>query len=1456
MVMKRILIVFVSLFLSSTINANEDYKLIEENYRAWIAPGAWGGSYEDPVTAATAGCNSWKEHWESQNREFSDCDPTHLQPRPYVNGDYIISYKRGVYANLPNPKVSSEFIVNLVRECTQQPFLIKADIDQDTIPDVCLEPPKCESENPEDGNPVNCSTGQKIQRDLIYAGVGPDALQFSTSYSSPIYKEEDLLGKFNSDLGTQRNNNYSKTLKTIYTKGSGRIVKLSWGGGYYRIYATTNGTSKLYAPGTTNSDRYGHILNSNSSYVTKSGKTIQFDSNGNITSEVDAKGWTKSYTYTATNKIKSITNNFGSKLEFFYNSQDQLEKLVSPAGEEYLFEFDSLNNMTKIIFPDDTPSNSQDNPFVQYLFEDSRFPTSLTGKINEKGVRFASWTYDQNGRAISSSHFADIEKTEFDYNVANETTVKTYLNNSLYNEKKYVFETDSAGRKKNTRLELAACTDCTNGNFEYEYDGVGKVTKATSPSGTVTAYEYNSKSQLTKRTEGVGTSEERSFVTNWVSGKNLVSNTTEGNLKTTYGYSLDQVYYVTKQDTSSGQSRTTVNLYNGSRLLYRVMGPRTDLTDNTNFFYDGSGNLTKVTNQLGHSTLFENFDGNGRAGKITDANGTITTLTYTPRGWLKSSTTNGALTQYDYYPTGSVKSITSPSGYVINYEYDNGERLTAVVDNLGNRMEYTLDLMGNITETKIKDPGGLIKSSQSAIFNALGQLTKSLGNNGQSNEQTFDAEGNVKTTKNALNNSHTSSFDALNRLSKTIDPDLGETSYTYNSQDLITSVKDAEGKETKYEYNAFGELTKLISPDTGTTTFTYDKAGNVLTKTDARGETVTFTYDAINRVKTQSYSDSSENIVFTYDSIANGNKGIGRLTSVTDQSGSTSYFYDAFGNVTKETRVIDGKSFVTEYHFDSVGQLTGITYPSGRKLTYGFDAIGRVSSLTSDYQSQVKTLASNIEYLPFGPMKSMTYGNNKVQTQSFDLDYRLTSKDVSGIKTLSYGYDVTNNITSIGDSQSAENNQSFTYDKLSRLLTANSSYGDLSYTYDKVGNRKSKTENSNVDTYNYAADSHRLTSVSGVNAKSMTHDAIGNTLVQGDLSFTYNKQGRMKTASKSGMNASYFYDFRGERNFKQVNGIKTYFIYDLNGQLIAEAKEDGTIEREYIYLNGQRLASVVNGTLYYVHSDHLDTPIALTDEAGAVQWQASYTPFGKATIQVNNIDNNIRFPGQYYDAESGLQYNYFRDYDPEIGRYIQSDPLGLFDGANTYGYVHQNPIMNYDPKGLYCIPCAMAIGAAIGAAIDALLQLAMNGGNIDCIDWKQVGVSGGLGALGGGIGSALSQMRHARQLYQSGLAEALGQNLSARMAHAARRYLGAQLKRMTPFLARQLIYLRNLRLYGDKLGPIFNPAKHSDVLKTLTDTNFIANLILKLPSRGLVPAGASVGAAGNAIRSGAECGCE
>ncbi len=165
--------------------------------------------------------------------------------------------------------------------------------------------------------------------------------------------------------------------------------------------------------------------------------------------------------------------------------------------------------------------------------------------------------------------------------------------------------------------------------------------------------------------------------------------------------------------------------------------------------------------------------------------------------------------------------------------------------------------------------------------------------------------------------------------------------------------------------------------------------------------------------------------------------------------------------------------------------------------------------------------------------------------------------------------------------------------------------------------------------------------------------------------------------------AAYAYNFMGQRAAKTTPSTVTNFLYDRAGHLLAESNgATGAAQTEYLWLDDMPLALVTGGNLYFIHPDHLNTPQKATDASQNLAWDAVLRPFGQTEQQTFPSLTNLRLPGQYFDAESGLAQNWFRDYDPGIGRYIESDPIGLNGGINTYAYVEGNPIAKTDELGL------------------------------------------------------------------------------------------------------------------------------------------------------------------------------
>ncbi|MEW8646550.1 MAG: RHS repeat-associated core domain-containing protein, partial [Candidatus Thiodiazotropha endolucinida] len=329
----------------------------------------------------------------------------------------------------------------------------------------------------------------------------------------------------------------------------------------------------------------------------------------------------------------------------------------------------------------------------------------------------------------------------------------------------------------------------------------------------------------------------------------------------------------------------------------------------------------------------------------------------------------------------------------------------------------------------------------------------------------------------------------------------------------------------------------------------------------------------------------------------------------------------------------------------------------------------------------------------------------------------LISQTIPGILQSSYQHDPVGNITDWQDLLSTGQDQLFDYDALYRLTNASGAYGDFTYTYDATGNRLSLTLDGSTETYSYVPSSHRLQQILGSVTDSRTYDAAGNTIQSLIGSYTYDDTNRMVGFTKTGTAATYAYNGKGERISKNVDGTITRFRYAPAGQLLGEYDQTGQAIREYITLEGQPVAQIVTdpvttlSSVYYLHTDHLGAVVKATNNTQALVWNAERKPFGQRTVTTAQIEMPLGFPGQYFDEESGSYYNYFRDYDPSTGRYLQSDPIGLGGGINTYAYVGNAPLKYVDPSGEALLnPASGAAagsvfgppGTAVGAALGTL----------------------------------------------------------------------------------------------------------------------------------------------------------
>ena len=384
---------------------------------------------------------------------------------------------------------------------------------------------------------------------------------------------------------------------------------------------------------------------------------------------------------------------------------------------------------------------------------------------------------------------------------------------------------------------------------------------------------------------------------------------------------------------------------------------------------------------------------------------------------------------------------------------------------------------------------------------------------------------------------------------------------------------------------------------------------------------------------------------------------------------------------------------------------------AGRIVTITRNTNGQVTAVTTwqTATAAVVNVATAITYAPLSNLlTAMTHGNGLVTTAGYDLDYRLSSlvlKDgATNVSSLAYAYTDLVNLTGITDNVTAANSNKLGYSLANRLNAASGAWGTNSFTYDGVGNRLSDVTSTNNRQAGYGASNNRLMSITQNAAafRSYTYDNAGNTLTEtrpGEaFAYTYNKRNRLSAVTRNTVSyATYGYNALEQLTTRTTTAAggpvgQVAYTYDRDGHLITEATaSSGVKTREYIWLPSNdnspvdlplAVIDVASNTISYVHADHLGRPIRMTSGAKTTVWQATWKPWGEVQTISGTNSNNLRFPGQYFQIETGLHYNHHRHYDPVTGRYTQPDPLGFVDGPSVYAYAGNSPIMAIDPDGL------------------------------------------------------------------------------------------------------------------------------------------------------------------------------
>jgi RHS repeat-associated protein len=441
-----------------------------------------------------------------------------------------------------------------------------------------------------------------------------------------------------------------------------------------------------------------------------------------------------------------------------------------------------------------------------------------------------------------------------------------------------------------------------------------------------------------------------------------------------------------------------------------------------------------------------------------------------------------------------------------------------------------------------------------------------------------------------------------------------------------------------------------------------DAFGRVLQETRANGTTVGYGYDGLDRLTSRTSNGNSE--IYTYDS---SGANATRLTRISNPTSTSTYGYDGYGHVSSQTDVIGGQSFTTGYTYNAAGQLVNVTYPDGLSLNYSHNAAGQVTGYAPSRGGPVYSAV----YQPFGVSPyAWAFPNGTTMVGIMDTDGRLTG--LNSVFSKSLVYNVDNTIHGISDSAYPDLNETFTYDAQSRLTSTSRASDPQSFTIDTDGNRTSTTRAGSTTSYPIAANSNKVASWSYMG---------GDVYSDGVRTYTRDEFDRLAAVTQAGqVVGQYRYDALDRRVYKSNGQGVTYFVYSPGGQLLYERSAQRAVD--YVWLAGRLVGISINhGAVLSVHTDWLGRLEIVTGLTGSVVWRASNAAYDRKVTYDNINHLNIFFPGQYYDSETGLYYNWHRYYDASAGRYVQSDPIGLAGGINTYGYAKGNPISRVDPAG-------------------------------------------------------------------------------------------------------------------------------------------------------------------------------
>ncbi|HEY6871380.1 MAG TPA: SpvB/TcaC N-terminal domain-containing protein [Geobacteraceae bacterium] len=847
----------------------------------------------------------------------------------------------------------------------------------------------------------------------------------------------------------------------------------------------------------------------------------------------------------------------------------------------------------------------------------------------------------------------------------------------------------------------------------YSYDAYGNVTEqdqygdisdSTDDRTIVTTYNnYNTDKWIVGLPaseniyQGIGTTTQVAGKTYYYDDLTACNGTPTNNQTPILG-NLTRVVSWNNNTVSNGGANTEIRMayYNNGNLeCTRDANQNTPTT----ITYDGTDTFPRiVTNPLGQTTtVYYGVDGmavngpgvttNGQYGQvasITDPNQLATTMQYDELGRLTKKTEPDQFWTSWAYPNAS--SPDNQPGVVGSQHIQTTTSLgtgfwsAVYFDGLGRTVMEKKSGPNNQTITKqtTYDGRGAIATSSFPYFegagtppytythDAQGRITQTTKPDATTTKSCYSYPVKVTIDENGHRKRQTT--DVYGRLVKVEEyrdvypgctTDEGSpyatTTYAYDVLGNLRFVKDNKNQttvnyQTEMRYDSLGHKYYMSDPDMGVWNYLYDANGNLTSQTDAKGQKIAYGYDALNRPTWKDYNaDGTHEITYTYDELTSAYPK-GHLTTMTDLSGTTRYYYDAYRTFrTKKT--VNGADYTTVATYDGLNRIAALTYPDNETVSYVYDPTG-------GNLSQVAGYVSYAGYNALGQPGSVTFGDGITTSATTNYTYYPLNNRLNRLNTI---------ITTVPG-----------------LTTPIVS---LAYDYYGNGNIKTVTDNvnnavpQNVTNRNYSLYPGKAHAF-GVTGANFQYDANGNLTADGQRTVTYNYDNMPDTITAASGNTIFKYDGTGQRVQKQAPvGTTTYIdkFYECIGGTCAK----------YIFAGDTRIALKSAGKTLYYHADLQGSTVAVTDANGHNTDAVSYLPYGETTEQPvpPNLGVNHKYTGQELDYETGL-YNYgARLYDPTAGRFVTPDSIvpdfANPQSLNRYAYALNNPMRYIDPTGHY-----------------------------------------------------------------------------------------------------------------------------------------------------------------------------